>query len=138
MSNHPNPPRHFRPQSSHQRREVLRRIDAAERETLQSQPGPLTADPYLLRTPAPLRFIKPPAPANDCNSGACPITPGCTSRCHLRQAHQALRTSIDARHTQQAELPPAVIDHALRRRIVIGFLVYAVACFGLGAWFVFS
>lgn len=38
MSTHPTPPRHFRPQSSSQRLELLRRIDETELAAMQSTP----------------------------------------------------------------------------------------------------
>jgi len=45
-----NPPIHFRPQTVRQRREVLYRIDAVERDTLLSPP-----EPYLLHRVVPAK-----------------------------------------------------------------------------------
>lgn len=140
------PARHFRPQSDRQRRAVLASIDAAERETLNSAPSPLTADPYLLNTgpgkapeqasrgstPVPLRLIKRPEPFSECGHGVCPLSPGCTGRCYLRQAQQALRGNTDE---PEAELPPPVIDHAMRRVVVIAMLVgMGLTAGGIALW----
>lgn len=115
--------------------------------------APLTSDPYLLRTepskaparassgptPVPLRLIKRPELFSECGHGTCPITPGCTGRCYLRQAHQALRKSISQ---GEADLPDAEIDHAARRRAAIGLLAYMspylIAFAILGVWWLFS
>lgn len=51
-----NPPIHFRPQTVRQRREVLARIDAVERDTLMH---PLTPEPYLLHRVQPAPASKP-------------------------------------------------------------------------------
>lgn len=141
------PPRHFRPQSDRQRRAVLASIDAAERETLNSAPSPLTADPYLLKaepskapaqasrgpTPVPLRLIRRPELFSECGHGTCPITPGCTGRCYLRQAHQALRNSIDEREAVQPE-PVVPVNHAMRRIVWVGLIVHALGVAALGLW----
>lgn len=115
MSSRATPPRHFRPQSQRQRRADLARIDATEREALQSAPIPLTADPYLLRTPAdsavavdrqgptraPLRLIKPTL---------------------LKQPARALE-------------PMPMVDHKLRRVVWISLLIYVVcAVVAVGIW----
>jgi hypothetical protein len=128
-----NPPRHFRAQSTRQRREVLARIDAAERETLQGHNNPITGDPYLLRhTPAPLRLIKPaPQPAL-CGFGTCALNPECTRKCRYLEANQ---TIVSSTGPGIAELPEPVIDHALRRIVFIGLMVWAVAFFAGVAWF---
>jgi hypothetical protein len=126
------PPNHFRPQSTRQRREVLRRIDEVEFETLQGHNNPMTGEPYLLRhTPAPLRLIKPaPQPAL-CGFGTCALNPECTRKCRYLEADQAIVSSTGP---GIAELPVPVIDHALRRRIVIGLLVWSAACISGVLW----
>ena len=149
-TDHRAPARHFRPQSERQRRAVLASIDAAERETLNSEPAPLTADPYLMRTqpdsavaqasrgptPVPLRLIKRAEPAPQCSSGSCPLTPGCAGRCYLHQAHQALRSSTDQRHPHRAALPEPVVpvDHTLRRILWTGIALYVLGVVATGLW----
>jgi hypothetical protein len=140
------PPRHFRPQSERQRREVLRRIDAAENEALASEPAPLTAEPYLLRTeraqalaqaqprpsPAPLRLIKPAPEPTLCGFGTCALTPECTRKCRYLQAHQALASSTGPGLAEREPLPK--VDHQARRVVVIALLVYAASCVGFATW----
>ena len=150
------PARHFRPQSERQRRAVLASIDAAERETLASEPAPLTADPYLLdtertatsqannlraaspRPSPPLRLIKPAPEPAACGFGTCALTPECTRKCRYREADQALHGHYSERHGQQADqrtaMPEPKADHQLRRLVVIGLMVYAVVFVGYGVW----
>jgi hypothetical protein len=133
------PARHYRPQSERQRREVLRRIDAAERESLAGDPYLLNAHPTPARpAPAPLRLIKmEPEPAI-CGAGRCSLNPACTRRCRYLQAQQAF-ASAPARRPQPGEIvmvepTEAQIDHRLRRSVVIGLLVYSVSLLGFLAW----
>lgn len=140
MSLHPAPPRHFRPLSERQRRAVLDSIDAAERETLDSEPAPLTADPYLLRTgraqdlakakprpgPYPLRMIKPalhkrPTPIEQYQEA---------ERIHAQM--KAIAHLIDQRGPGLEPMP--VVDHRLRRIVWTGLALYMLGMVVAGIW----
>ena len=145
---HGAPPRHFRAQSPRELREIRRRIDVAELETLSSQPAPLTADPYLLRTerakalaqatpkpsPGPLRLIKPAPEPAICGFGACALSPECTRKCRYLEAHQSLASSTGPGLAQPANMPAHKVDHQARRVVVIALLVYAASCVGFATW----
>ena len=136
----PAPPRHFRAQTARELREIRRRIDAAEFETEQGTPSPVTADPYLLRpAPPPLRLIKPAPEPAICGFGTCAVSPACTRTCRYREADVALRGHYVSERSglinhQRAPLPEPKADHRLRRAVVIGLLVYAVAFVATGVW----
>jgi hypothetical protein len=74
------------------------------------------------------------ADAAECGHGVCPLSPSCTRRCYLTEAHRALRESIAAREAQLAQPPEVEIDHRLRRRIAIGLVLYVVAFFFAATW----
>lgn len=150
-ADHNAPPRHFRPLSEHERRAVLARIDAAERETMDSFPAPLAGDPYLLRTgpaqalaqaapkpsPAPLRMIKPAPAPTACGFGTCALTPECTRSCRYREADKALRGHYSERQgqPQRAAMPAPKVDQRLRRIVWTGIALYMVAAGSLFAWY---
>ena len=139
-TDHRAPPRHFRPQSERQRRAVLAAIDAAERETLDSEPTPLTADPYLLRTeraqalaqakprpgPYPLRMIKPaqhkrPAPIEQYQEA---------ERIHAQM--MAIEALLKQPVTDLEPMP--VVDHKLRRIVWTGLALYMLGMVVAGIW----
>lgn len=137
---HSTPPAHFRPMSERQRREVLRRIDAAELATLRSVPGPITVDPYLLDTGentaltqaqrdithTPLRLVKP------------------TPHKHPTQIEQYEEAErIHARMKAIEHLikqlapdlePMPAVDHRLRRVVWTGIALYMLCVVVYGIW----
>jgi hypothetical protein len=70
----------------------------------------------------------------ECGHGVCPLSPSCTRRCYLTEAHRSLRQSIAEREAQLAEPPEVEIDRRLRRRVAIGLALYALAFVSLAAW----
>jgi hypothetical protein len=73
----------------------------------------------------------------ECGHGVCPLSPSCTRRCYLTEAHRSLRQSIAERDAQLAEPPEVEIDRRLRRRVAIGLALYALAFVFLAVWLLF-